>query len=48
MGHAINYAVYERNVSRKRFTHRMVRVVVKGNEIHLVSNTVDRFVGTIE
>ena len=23
-------------------------VAVKGNEIHLVSNTVDRFVGTIE
>ena len=28
--------------------HRMVRVAVKGNEIHLVSNTDDRFVGTLE
>ena len=34
--------------TRQRFRHRMVRVAVKGNEIHLVSNTVDRFVGTIE
>lgn len=34
--------------TQQRFRHRMVRVAVKGNEIHLVSNTVDRFVGTIE
>lgn len=34
--------------TRKRFMHRMVRVAVKGNEIHLVSNTDDRFVGTLE
>ncbi len=34
--------------TQQRFRHRVVRVAVKGNEIHLVSNTVDRFVGTIE
>lgn len=34
--------------TQQRFKHRMVRVAMKGNEIHLVSNTVDRFVGTIE
>ena len=34
--------------TQQRFRHRVVRVAVKGNEIHLVSNTVDRFVGPIE
>ena len=34
--------------TRQRFMHCMVRVAVKGNEIHLVSNTDDRFVGTLE
>lgn len=34
--------------TRQRFMHRMVRVAVKDNEIHLVSNTDDRFVGTLE